>query len=72
MTEIYDLLVDNENLAFLGEKAKEYSEQLSEAIINVNKAFAGNQYFLSEIIKLEREKYLLKNIYATFNYNSEN
>jgi hypothetical protein len=70
MIELYDLLNTNNGSIFIGRKIQDYQQQLNEAVINVNRSFVGSQHFLSEITKLEREKYFLKNIYASFNYNS--
>lgn len=72
MIELYDLLNTNENSIFIGQRVQNYQQQLDNAITNVNRSFAGNKYFLSEIAKLEREKNFLKNIYANLNYNSDN
>ena len=68
---LYDLHSDNKESIFIGKKIQEYKKQLDDAVKNINRAFVGNQYFLSETVNLEREKYFLKNIYASFNYNSE-
>ena len=71
LIELYDLFSNNNESVFIGRKIQSYQKQVDNAITNVNRSFVGNQYFLSEVAKLEREKYFLKNIYATFNYNSE-
>ena len=71
MIELYDLLSCNSESVFIGQRIQNYQEQLDNAVTNVNRSFVGNQYFLSEIAKLEREKYFLKNIYSSFNYNSD-
>ena len=71
MIDLYDLLSDNQESTFIGQRILSYQQRLDNALTNVNRSFVGNQYFLSEIVKLEREKYILKNIYASFNYNSE-
>lgn len=70
--DLYDLFSDNKNSVFIGNKIESCKKQFDNAITNINKTFAGNQYYLSEIAKLEREKYFLMNIYASFNYNSNN
>ena len=69
--ELYDLFNENQESIFIGNKIQNYTTQFDDAISNVNKTFVGNQYYLSEMAKLEHEKHFLKNIYATFNYNSE-
>ena len=71
MIELYDLLDNNQSSVFIGQRVQNYQQQLDDAITNVNRSFVGNQYFLSEMVKLEREKYFLKNIYSSFNYNSD-
>lgn len=71
LLELYDLFSTNNNSAYIGNKIQSHTTQLDNALANVNKAFVGNQYFLSEMAKLEAEKYFLKNLYASFNYNSE-
>lgn len=71
MIELYDLMSSNQNSIFIGQRIQNYQKQLDDAIANVNRSFVGNKYFLSEIVKLEREKHFLKNIYASFNYNSD-
>jgi hypothetical protein len=68
--DLYDLFSDNKDSVFVGRRVQSYAEQVDNAIVNINRAFVGNQYFLSEMVKLEREKHFLMNIYATFNYNS--
>lgn len=70
LIDIYDLFSDNNESVFIGKRIQSYQKQIDDAITNINRSFVGNQYFLSEIVKLEREKHFLKNIYATFNYNS--
>lgn len=69
--DLYNLYSDNKESVFIGNRIQSYSEQVNEAIANINKVLVGNQYFLSEMAKLEREKHLLMNIYATVNYKSE-
>lgn len=71
LIELYDLFANNNESIFIGRKVQSYQTQIDDAIININRNLVGNQYFLSEIVKLENEKHFLKNIYATFNYNSE-
>lgn len=71
LIDMCELFNDNKDSILLNKKLDSYTEQMNDAITNVNRAFAGNQYFLSEIVKLEREKHLLMNIYATINYKSE-
>lgn len=71
LIELYDLFSDNNESIFIGTKVQSYKKEVDDAITNINRAFVGNQYFLSEIAKLEREKHFLMNIYASFNYNSE-
>jgi hypothetical protein len=70
--DLYDLFNENKESVFIGNRISSYSEQVNDAVANVNRTFVGNQYFLSEMAKLELEKHFLMNIYATFNYNSEN
>lgn len=70
--DLYELFSKNMESPFIGNKVSEYKRQVSDAITNVNRAFVGNQYYLSEIAKLEQEKHYLMNIYSTFNYNSKN
>lgn len=70
LIDIYDLFSDNNESVFIGKRIQTYQKQMDDAIANINRSFVGNQYFLFEIVKLEREKHFLKNIYATFNYNS--
>lgn len=69
--DLYDLYSSNRDSSFFESKIETYDKQVNEAITNVNKVLVGNQYFLSEMAKLEREKHLLMNIYATVNYKSE-
>ena len=68
--ELYDLFSENPNSVLIGNKIQKYKHNLDNAVTNINRTFAGNQYFLSEISNLEQEKYFLMNIYASFNYNS--
>ena len=68
--DLYDLFSSNKDSVFVGKRVQSYAAQVDNAIVNINRAFVGNQYFLSEMVKLEREKHFLMNIYATFNYNS--
>lgn len=68
--DLYDLFSNNPSSVFVGSKIQSYTEQVNDAITNVNRAFVGNQYYLSEMVKMEHEKHILMNIYATFNYNS--
>lgn len=70
LLELYDLLDANQNSVFIGQRIQNYQKQLDDAVTNINRSFVGNQYFLSEISKLEQEKNFLKNIYSSFNYNS--
>lgn len=70
MIELYDLMNISQNSIFIGQRIQNYQKQLDDAVTNINRSFVGNQYFLSEIVKLEREKHFLKNIYSSFNYNS--
>jgi hypothetical protein len=72
IVDLYDLFSDNKESVFIGNRIQSYTEQVDNAIVNINRSFVGNQYYLSEMVKLEREKHFLMNIYATFNYNSEN
>ncbi len=72
VNDMYTVLDTSTNSVFIARKTKEYKDRLNEAIVNVNKAFTGNAYYLSELTSLEQEKALLMNIYSTFNYNSEN
>lgn len=69
--ELYDIFAENNESVFIGKKVQACKERLEEAIVNVNRSFVGNQYFLSEMVKLESEKHFLKNLYASFNYNSD-
>lgn len=70
--DLYDLFSENKDSVFIGNKILSCQKQVNDAITNINKTFAGNQYYLSEMAKLEREKHFLMNIYASFNYNSNN
>ncbi len=70
--DLYDLFDTNSESVFLGNKIQIHKNRLDDAIINVNRTFVGHQYFLSEMAKLESEKHFLKNLYASFNYNSGN
>lgn len=69
--DLYDLFNENQESIFIGKRIQNYKQQVDNAITNINRTFAGNQYYLSEIVRLEREKHILMNIYANFNYNSE-
>ena len=71
INDMYTILDTSVNSAFVTRKTMEYKDRLNQAITNVNKTFAGNAYYLSELTSLEQEKALLINIYSTFNYNSE-
>ena len=71
LLELYDLFNVNPESGFIGNKIQLYTNKLDDALMDVNKSFAGNQYFLSEMVKLESEKHFLKNLYDSFNYNSE-
>ena len=68
--DLYDLFYVYKESVFIGKRVQSYTEHVNNAITNINRTFVGNQYFLSEMAKLEREKHFLMNIYATFNYNS--
>lgn len=70
--DLYDIFGSNPESIFIGKKIQSYKSKVDESITNVNRTFAGNQHYLSEISKMEQEKHFLMNIYETFNYNSEN
>ena len=70
LISLYDLFNQNRESVFIGKRIQIYQNQLDDAITNINRSFVGNQYYLSEMVKMEREKYFLKNIYSSFNYNS--
>lgn len=55
---------------YLTRKIKVYQSNLDDALKNVNRAFIGNEIYLSELEKLESEKYYLLNIYADMSNNS--
>lgn len=68
--DLYSLMSQSPESIYFGRKVAEYQYNVDQALDNINRTFAGNQYYLSEIAKLEQEKHFLMNIYATFNYNS--
>ena len=70
--ELYDLFNENYGSVYIGSKIQSYKQTLDDTIVNINRTFVGNQHYLSEMAKMEREKNFLMNIYATFNYNSNN
>ena len=67
---LYDLLSKSPESIYVGQKIQFAQNELVRAIKNVNKIFVGSQVYLQEIQKLEKEKLILSNIYATFNHNS--
>lgn len=69
LLNLYHLLGDTGS-TYLTRKIKTYQSNLDDALRNVNRAFIGNQMHLSELEKLESEKYYLLNIYAGMNNNS--
>lgn len=69
LLNLYHLLGDTGS-TYLTRKIKTYQENLDDALRNVNRAFIGNQMYLSELNKLESEKHYLLNIYAGMNNNS--
>lgn len=69
--ELYDLFEENSESKFIGSTVQRHQKQIDDAVTNINRTFVGNQYFLSEIANLEREKHFLMNIYASFNYKSD-
>jgi len=71
MLALYDIFGANSNSVFIGNRIQACRKQLDEALENINRSFVGNQYFLSEMAKLESEKYFLKNLYASFSYKSD-
>lgn len=71
MIDLYQLYDKNVENVFIGKKISSYNNDLNNAIININKTFMGNKYYLSELIEIEKEKYFLRNIYSISNYKSE-
>ena len=69
--DLYEMFDGNEESYFIGNKIVSYTNELNNAITEINKSFVGNQYYLSELVKIEQEKYYLRNIYSNFNYKSE-
>lgn len=69
--DLYQLYENNIENVFIGNKLSSYNNDLNDAIININKTFMGNKYYLSELTEIEKEKYLLRNIYSISNYKSE-
>lgn len=67
---LYSLMSESPDSIYFGRKVAEYQSHIDQALDNINRTFSGNQYYLSEMAKLEQEKHFLMNIYATFNYNS--
>lgn len=72
LLEVYDLFNENPDSIFFGRKIEDFQEELNNAVINVNRAFVGNQFYLNEIANLEKEKKILMDIYETLNYNLAN
>lgn len=69
---LYDIFSENQESVFIGSKIEKCKKHLDNAVTNINRTFVGNQHFLSEVASLEQEKHFLMNIYASFNYNSQN
>lgn len=69
LLNLYHLLGDSGS-TYLTRKIKTYQDNVDDAIKNVNRAFIGNQAYLSELKALESEKYHLLKIYADMNNNS--
>jgi hypothetical protein len=68
--DLYDIFGENGSSFYLGSKIQMCKNRIEEAVSNVNRTFVGTQHFLSEMVKLESEKYFLRNLYASFNYNA--
>ena len=69
LIDLYDL-IDSSDSTYLKRKVSDYQDQVNEAIKNINRAFVGNQIYLTEKSNLEQEKHYLLEIYAQLNYNS--
>jgi hypothetical protein len=70
--DLYDLFENSNESIFIGRKVQDFKSEVNNSIININRVFTGNKYYLSELVKLEQEKLILKNIYSNISYNSEN
>lgn len=69
LIDLYDL-IDSSDSTYLKRKVSDYQDQVNEAIKDINRAFVGNQIYLTEKSNLEQEKHYLLEIYAQLNYNS--
>lgn len=69
LIDLYDLIDSSESI-YLKRKVSDYQYQVDEAIKDINRAFVGNQIYLTEKSNLEQEKHYLLEIYAQLNYNS--
>ena len=69
LIDLYDL-IDSSDSIYLKRKVSDYQYQVDEAIKDINRAFVGNQIYLTEKSNLEQEKHYLLEIYAQLNYNS--
>lgn len=69
LIDLYDL-IDSSDSTYLKRKVSDYQDQVDEAIKDINRAFVGNQIYLTEKSNLEQEKHYLLEIYAQLNYNS--
>lgn len=69
LIDLYDL-INSSDSTYLKRKVSDYQDQVDEAIKDINRAFVGNQIYLTEKSNLEQEKHYLLEIYAQLNYNS--
>lgn len=69
LIDLYDL-IDSSDSTYLKRKVSDYQDQVNEAIKDINRAFVGNQIYLTKKSNLEQEKHYLLEIYAQLNYNS--
>ena len=68
--DLYDLYIDNPGSNLIKRQLSKIQQEVKDSIHNVNRTILSREYYLTQMSELERDKYLVMNIYSTFNYNS--
>lgn len=63
LIDLYNLAGGTDNI-FVGTKVVEYQQRLYDSIENVAKAYLGHKVYINKITELEREKYMITQIYS--------
>lgn len=70
LNDLYNLFAKDTSSRYLGRKIMQYSDDLTEAICDVNRVLMYNQNYLDKITELEKEKYNIQKIYKSTSSNS--